>query len=203
VAGRAEHVEVLVEERSMEAALMELIPRIRPDLTFNTLVFPGKDGLLGRLPDVLRGYRRWNLPNSRIVVVVDRDEDDCRELKRRIENLARAAGLRPKSATSPTFDVLTRIAVEELEAWLFGDVAALSEAFPGVPSTLASRRGYRHPDAIAGGTWEALQRVLQGVGYFPAGMPKIEVARAVAARMVPERNRSPSFQAFREGLVRL
>jgi Domain of unknown function (DUF4276) len=195
-----EHIDLLVEEPSMEAALSELVPKIRVDLSFDILVFPGKDGLLARLPAVMQGYRTWLPANRRIIVLVDQDDDDCRQLKRRIEGIARNAGLRPKATQGPVFQVLTRIAIEELEAWYFGDVEALMKAYPGVPSSLGSKRRYRSPDAIAGGTWEALQYLLRDVGYYPAGLPKIEVAREVARHMVPDRNRSPSFCAFRDAL---
>jgi Domain of unknown function (DUF4276) len=87
-----------------------------------------------------------------------------------------------------------------LESWFFGDVEALTRAYPKVPPTLAQRRGYRNPDAMTGGTWEKLERVLQDAGYYRNGMPKIEVARNVAEHMDPNRNRSRSFQVFFQGL---
>ena len=96
--------------------------------------------------------------------------------------------------------MLNRIAIEELEAWFFGDLEAITLAYPGVPNTLAEKRGFRNPDAISGGTWEALQRILKQAGYYTAGMPKIEVARNIGQHVVPERNRSASFQAFCDGL---
>ena len=101
------------------------------------------------------------------------------------------------------FVVLNRIAVEELEAWFFGDIAALANAFPGVSPTLGAQARYRDPDAIAGGTWEALQRVLQKAGYFGGGLPKIEVARTLAKHMDPARNTSSSFRQFVQGLAAL
>ena len=73
-------------------------------------------------------------------------------------------------------------------------------AYPGVPKTLAEKRGYRNPDAIAGGTWEALERILKKAGYYAAGMPKIEVARNISQHIQPARNQSPSFQCFCQGL---
>jgi hypothetical protein len=90
--------------------------------------------------------------------------------------------------------------VEELEAWFFGDVPALVLTYPGVPSTLANQRGYRDTDAIKGGTWEALERVLQSAGHFQGGLPKIQVAREVGANMDPDRNASKSFQVFRDSI---
>lgn len=99
--------------------------------------------------------------------------------------------------------VLNRIAIEELEAWFFGDVEALRAAYPKVPATLGSQARYRDPDAIVGGTWEALERVLQGKGYHRGGLQKIKAAKEIAAHMDPARNRSRSFRVFMEGLAAL
>ncbi len=96
---------------------------------------------------------------------------------------------------------INRIAVEELEAWFFGDVGALVAAYPGVPETLDRRAKYRNPDAIAGGTWEALERVLQEAGHHGGGLAKVRAARDIAAHMDPGRNRSRSFQVFRDAIV--
>lgn len=90
-----------------------------------------------------------------------------------------------------------------MEAWFFGDVNALTAAYPGVPATLAKKEKYRDPDAIQGGTWEALERILQRAGYHLGGLSKIEAARAIAKHMTPEHNRSHSFQVFRDALLLL
>ncbi len=59
----------------------------------------------------------------------------------------------------------------------------------------------RDPDAILGGTWEALERVLKRGGYFKTGLRKMECARMVAQQMVPARNTSTSFQAFNSAVT--
>lgn len=99
--------------------------------------------------------------------------------------------------------MLNRIAIEELEAWILGDIPALCQVYPRLSPDLANRERYRDTDAIRGGTWEALERALQKVGYHQGGLPKIAVAREVALHMTPERNRSPSFQVFYRGLKEL
>ncbi len=174
----------------MDAALAALVPAIVPGHTFVTHIHQGKPDLLKKLESRLRGYSRLRWPNLRLVVLLDRDQQDCIELKTRLTDTCSAAGA----------DALCRIAVEELEAWFFGDVEALRSAYPEVPRNLANRAPFRDPDAIAGGTAEALARVLRQAGYYRAGMPKVEVARRVAAHMDPGRNRSRSFQVFVSGL---
>jgi hypothetical protein len=203
-------VEVLVEEPSMEAALRVLLPNILGALAFEVYPYSCKDELLGRLSQRLHGYARrrahdaWFRDHCRVVVIVDRDDDACDELKGRLEAMTHDAGLVTRSqARGQSYVVVNRIAIEELEAWYFGDWQAVRAAYPAVPETIPARAPYRQPDAIAGGTWEAFERVLQQAGYFRTGLRKIEAARAIAARMVPERNRSRSFQVLREALLEM
>ncbi len=195
-------VEFFVEEPSMEQALLTLVPRIRPGLDFQVHAFQGVDDMLGKLPERFRGYIGWIPDDWRIVVIRDEDRKDCVKLKAQIEKIAVDAGLTIKSRARPNapFQVLTRIAVEELEAWLLGDVAALIATYPGVSPTLANQKTYRDVDKIKGGTWEALERALGRAGYFLGGLPKIQVAREISANMDPDRNSSKSFQVFRDGL---
>lgn len=199
-------LEFLVEEPSMEAALGNLLPRmLPPEVESAVHNFNDKLNLLAKLPARLKGYSKWLPSDWRIVVLVDEDREDCRELKSQLEEAAIAENLMTKSSASNLrqVQVLNRIVIEELEAWFFGDVEAIVCAYPRVPSSLAERERFRDPDAITGGTWEALEKVLQGQGYYRGGLPKIEVARNISRHMNPERNRSRSFNVFRRGLEAL
>jgi hypothetical protein len=189
---------VFVEEPSMEAALQELLPKLLGDVEFQIIRFQCKDELLLRLPQRLAGYAAWLPQSVALLVLVDRDDDDCSVLKQQLENMAAAARLVSKTAAGPgqRFQIVNRIAIEELEAWFFGDWTAVQAAFPRVPATVPQKASFRDPDTIAGGTWEALERVMQQAGYFKPRLRKIECARAVAEHMEPARNRSASFQAF-------
>jgi len=174
------------------------------DLSFNAYPHQGKQDLLKKLPSRLRGYRSWIPEDWGIVVLIDADGKDCLDQKAELEDVARREGFATRAASRHgRFQVLNRLAVEELEAWFFGDVDALCEAYPGVPRTLGERAGYRDPDAIRGGTWEALERVLQRAGHHQGGLAKIKAAREISARMQPVRNRSRSFGAFQHGLISL
>lgn len=200
------HLEILVEEASAEAAASHLVPAILgEDVSFAVHVFQGKPDLLRKLPGYLSGYRHWLPSDWRILVLVDRDNDDCHELKARLERAAAGAAMKTKTAArrGQEFQVLNRLAIEELEGWFFGDVPALVTAYPRVPASLAERARYRDPDHIRGGTWEALERVLQRAGYYAGGMPKVQVARTVTPHMNPLSNSSKSFQVFRDGLLAL
>jgi hypothetical protein len=202
------HIELLVEEPSCEAALDNLLPRILGDrATFQIHSHQGKQDLLVKLPSRLRGYAHWLPDDWYIVVLVDEDRQDCLEIKQDLERHALQAGLYTRSNTNAVgrFQVINRLAIEELEAWFFGDVFALHQAFPRVPETLRYQRPYRDPDGIHGGTFEALERLLVGKNYFgrDTGTPKIEVARRVSRYMDPSQSRSKSFQVFRDGLLLL
>lgn len=190
------HLEILVEEPSAEVALAEIVPRIiSSETTFKLHPHQGKQDLLARLPGKLAGYAKWLPDDYRIVILLDEDRSDCLKLKKNILDMARHAKL-----PSP---LLCRIAVEELEAWFFGDVNALVTAYPGVPQDLGAKKKFRNPDTIPGGTWEALERVLQDAGHFPSGLAKITAARAIAKHLNVEKNTSRSFQVFRDGLRRI
>jgi hypothetical protein len=197
------HLEILVEEPSMEFFLRELLPGLISDqVTFNVFPSQGKQDLLRNLPARLKGYARWLPDGWRVIVVLDRDDDDCGDLKRSMEKAAADAGLRTRSvAAGAPWQVANRIAVEELEAWYFGDWDAVRETFPGVPKSIPERAAYRDPDGIRGGTWEAFERVLQKAGYFEAGLRKRELARALGKQLVPARNRSHSFSLFRDTIL--
>lgn len=199
-----EHIEILVEEPSAEAALYLLLPVVVGNVTYTIYPHQCKNELLEQLPNRLRGYACWLPENWRIVVIVDRDGDDCGKLKERLERMATAAGLDTRStAGGAQYTVVNRLAIEELEAWYFGDWAAVRAAYPRVPATIPSKAGFRDPDAIKGGTWEAFERVLQRAGYFKGGLRKIEAARAIAPHMEPARNRSHSFQVLHNVLLEL
>jgi len=130
------HLEILVEEESAEAALAILVPRVLPGVSFAIHPHRGKPALLKALPGRMLGYSKWAERNeARIVVLVDRDAQDCHELKQKLEEAARQAGLVTKSAApaGAPFTVVNRLAIEELEAsW------AMSR--PWAPPSRAYRR---------------------------------------------------------------
>ena len=187
----------------MEAFLGSLLPRVLPsDQTFEIHPHQGKPDLLGKLQDRLQGYAHWLQPDWRVFVVVDRDQDDCQILKQHLENAANSAGLRTRSqAESRPWQVVNRIAIEELEAWYFGDWQAVQRAYPRVSPTVPQQARFRQPDSIRGGTWEAFERVLQRSGYFRSGLRKTEAARAIGCLVDAGRNTSRSFNCLRDAIV--
>lgn len=198
------HVEVHVEEPSMEAALRVLLPRLLGEMSFQIYAYQCKDDLLAKLPARLRGYRSWLPADWRIVVLVDRDDEDCGVLKQRMERIASQAGLVTRSASvGAAYSVVNRVVIEELEAWYFGDWQAVCSAYPRVHATIPNQAPYRNSDAVRGGTWEAFEKIMQKAGYFRGGLRKIEAARAVAEHWNIDANTSRSFQVLRDVLREL
>ncbi len=151
-----------------------------------------------RLPTYLRGYgRNLDQGTTSVVVVVDLDDRDCIAFKQELLAVWGACNPRPRA--------LFRIAIEESEAWLLGDREAVMAAYPRARRAVLER--YRQ-DSICG-TWEMLADAVHPGGakrLKKSGNPgaaKAEWATRIAPHMEVDRNRSPSFRVFCEGLRRL
>jgi len=194
---KTSHLEILVEERSMEAFLQAFLPSLlRKDQTFHVVCFQGKKDLLDNLEARLKGYAKWLPSDWRIIVIVDRDDEDCLVLKRQLEDAAHRANLSTRTQSGgKTWQVANRLAIEELEAWYFGDWNAVRKAYPRVKKNLSSKKNFRDPDAIRN-TWECFEKILRQHGYFKGGLAKIEAARVIGTHIRPEENTSHSFGVF-------
>lgn len=212
------HFEILVEDESGRIAIDAILEKIlgpngarhswkthgykglgRIPADLRGRADPAKRILLDRLPRLLRGYGKSLDASSAVVVVVDLDDRDCIAFKRELLDVLDACDPRPNA--------LFRIAVEESEAWLLGDRDAVKAAYPRAKAPVLD--GYRQ-DAVCG-TWEVLadavhaggSAALAKAGWPAPGAAKCEWARKIAPHIDPDRNRSPSFQAFRDGVRRL
>lgn len=199
-------IDILVEEQSAEEALRHLLPRVLQQRARAKVINLGsKYKLLKVLPERLAAYRQRiaNGEALRVVVLVDRDDDDCEQLKAGLEEMAAAAGLSTKSvrASDGRFMVLNRIVIEELESWFIGDPTALRKAFTSLPKIGEDKGIFRNPDN--GGSWEALHRFLKKHGIYKSSFPKIDAARRIAPHLDIQRNRSRSFRAFVDGMEAL
>ncbi len=196
------HIKFFLEEPSAEEALRHILPKIlSPHVSCIFHAFEGKDDMLEELPKHLKGHQ-WITEDWRIFVLIDEDRQNCHELKATLERAAYEAGFVTKSNAAPneSFQVVNRLAIEELEAWFFGDVEAIHAAYPRIPINLQSKAKYRNPDTIRGGTYETLERLLIRKNYYKERLSKVTVARNIAPHMEPSRNRSKSFQVFLDGL---
>ena len=105
---------------------------------------PSRRLLLNRLPELIRGYGNSLGSESSVIVVVDLDDGDCTAFKDELLDILRSCDPRPT--------VLFRIAIEESEAWLLGDPAAVKGAYPRAREPVLNRH---RQDSICG-TWEVL-----------------------------------------------
>lgn len=191
-------IDFFTEEESARTVLDAILPQILPaGSEWNVYSFRGKYDMLEKLPNRLRAYHHQPLVSRKVVVLIDRDHEDCREVKYRLEQIAKSAGLDTKTVDSTAFRVVTRIVVEELEAWFFGDIEALSSAYASVPKSLSTKTRYTIPDEIHDPA-EQLSRLLKK--EYPGRLPKQEVANRISRHMIAERNTSKSFQAFCAGV---
>ena len=160
---------------------------------------PKNQQLLNNLPSLLRGFGKSLDDSSSVVVVVDLDDDDCLKFKQDLLNVLNACNPRPKA--------LFRIAIEEGEAWLLGDHAAVRAAYPNAKDAVLN--GYVQ-DSICG-TWEVMadavhsggSGLLKKMGYQVAGKAKSDWAEAIAPQIDVDSNKSKSFQVFRDGVRNL
>jgi hypothetical protein len=191
------HIEFLVEEASTEIALKEIVPKIIGNVhTFKIHNFQNKDRLLKRLPERVKAYANFIPDDLRIVILVDEDRSNCQELKKKLCDATSIVTQKKGNI------VLHRIVVEELESWFIGDVAAIRAEYEKIPASLSKQAKFRDPDAIKGGTWEELDKILKKYGY-ETGLQKMDFAQKVSPHMDVENNKSRSFQVFRDGLRRM
>ena len=127
-----------------------IVPSMIADVSFEVYPYQCKQDLLANLPARLKGYSKWIPKDWRVLVIVDRDNEGCRNLKKRLERAAGEASLVTRTqAAGRSYQVVSRLAIEELEAWYFGDWEAVRAAYPQVNAGITRKRGFRDPDAIS------------------------------------------------------
>lgn len=201
-------LEVLVEGSSDVPTVREILQRkfglresdhfrIHPHrgkgtLSDNSLSRPGPrhQGLLDQLPAKLRGYGKSLAGmDCLVVVLIDADDEDCKDLKTRLLRLYDELESKPPS-------VLFRIAVEETESWFLADREAMKAGFPSV-------RFNKIPDVAPDSIVGAWERLAEALGRKPAncsGADKVEWASLIAPHLQLDNARSPSLRALINGL---
>jgi len=175
----------LLEEESIRETLKILLPRLLPpEVSFQLFSYEGKQDLEKNIPDKLH---KWKLPNTRFIIVRDKNSDDCVKVKQRLKQLCQKAG-QPNA--------LIRIVCHELESWFLGDLAAVEKAFnlKGLAKQ-QNKKKYRVPDQLANAA-EELQKLVKNY-------KKISGACAIAPHLDLANNRSHSFQVFISGVQKI
>ena len=191
------HAELFVEDASTKEALEILINRLSRSVgsfSFAITAFHGKGQMLAEIEQRLLPIVRSRWADA-VILIIDQDEDDCRDLKRTLVAAALNAGLPAIGPHERPVNVTVRIAISELESWFLGDPAAIRRAYPRLRRSDLRITG--DVDALPQ-AWERLQRPLLRRGYYEQRMPKTIVARRIAEQMTitPGENRSHSFNVL-------
>ena len=154
--------------------------------------------LLNDLPIYLRGFNKKlsAIPKEAgsfsLFIVLDNDTRETANFQSQLQQIAVDNGI--------TIDHAFCIAVEEMEAWLLGDLDAVITAYPNAKKKILN--SYEQ-DSVCG-TWELLadavypggHEALKKEGYARIGQCKGEWARKIGALISLDKDKSPSFQNF-------
>ncbi len=210
--------EILVEDASGKILLEHLVPQIlgprgKPHRYRIVNIQELKHRVMAQMPRHLARTLPWDtilfqtlaiqlkaygksLPreNGFVVIMVDLDYHDPDDFRRKLEDLFDACDPAPGGEV--------RLAVEEGEAWILGDLAAVRRAYPFAKQYVLD--SYEQ-DSICG-TWEWLaDAIFRGgserlteIGYPQIGREKCHWADNIGQYMDVDANVSPSFQSFRD-----
>lgn len=188
-----DHLEFLVEEKSMAEVLKVLLPRILPEgwmLDVNYFIRPheGKSDLKRSIPKKLRGFAQNKEQTTGFVIVQDQDSNDCRKLKKELAEIC-------EENKSANIKFLVRIVCHELEAWYLGDMPAIQAVFPRFnPAKHINKAQFRSPDNC-----QNPKKILKGiVGEYA----QIATAKAIAPYIDTVNNKSESFRQFVSGVLK-
>lgn len=206
------HIEICIEDASGQKFLEHMLPKLlaageatwrvhgykgvgRLPQNLTAASRPKKKTLLDKLPMLLRGFARTPGIDA-VVIIVDTDDHDCNVFLNELNGVV--ANIHPAPR------VLFRLAIEEMEAWYFGDQEAIRTAYPSAKD--AQLQAYVG-DSVCG-TWERLADAiftggaakLKSEGWPASGMAKCEWAERITPHMDVDVNISPSFKKFRDGI---
>jgi hypothetical protein len=211
------HLEILVEDSSGEKLLDAILPKIlgengkthtwrlhaykgigRIPKGMSAGVNPTNRMLLDNLRKLLSGYGKTPGVDA-VVVVLDTDSRNCRDFLAELNDIL--------SSCNPAPNTLFRLAIEEIEAWYFGDKSAIINAYPKAKKEILNQ--YQQ-DSICG-TWELLadaiypggSGAIKKAGWPIPGQIKHEWAEKIGPHLSLSENISPSFGKLRDGLNRL
>ena len=154
--------------------------------------------MLNDLPKRIKAFNielRY-IVNAALFIVMDNDTRDTSQFYAQLKGLSETNNI--------SIDHVYCIAIEELEAWLLGDINAIKFAYPALRDRIATKHSQYTPDEIRqGGTWEFLAEMLTKKGYshfikanpsyYDVGRRKSEWAEHIGKYMEIRQNQSPSF----------
>lgn len=209
------HIEFLIEDKSGKVFLERVLPKIidsqhtyrihpykgigRIPKNMRSNIDPNQRILLDKLPKMLQGYGKTFSSYSEeyrslIIVICDLDDRNCKNFRCELIDVLNNCYPQPEAYFC--------IAIEEGEAWLLGDIAAIKAAYPNAKQQVLTN--YNN-DSICG-TWELLANaiypggwdLLKNKGWQAIGEEKSKWAENITQHMEVDNNSSPSFQYFRD-----
>ena len=175
----------LLEERSAEVMLRNVLPRFLPeDVNLVFITFEGKSDLENNVENKIRG---WSRPDSYFVVMRDQDNADCKDVKARLIQ---------KCSNTGKSNILIRIACHELESFYLGDLHAVELAYGKRMPSQRSRK-FREPDTLSNAA-DILKMITQ------YEYQKIDGSRRISDFLILDgSNRSNSFNVLLSGIKKL
>lgn len=212
------HFEFLVEGQSERTALEPILKKILGEfnephtwrihkhrgigkLPEDLMATPNRadTSLLHNLPSRLRAYGKALAEGQVVIVLIDLDSHPNEEaFLQDLQDVLNTCDTKPHCRFL--------FAVEELEAWYFGDTAALLDAYPNAKMDIIN--SYIQDSQL--GTWELLadaiyqggSNALKKLGIQGLDQKRIW-ARDIAPRMDVKNNKSPSFCRFRDEILKI
>ena len=173
-----------LEERSAEEMLKGLLPKILPEnIKFSFHVFEGKPDLMKNIYTYLKD---WKKSNTKFVIILDQDNDDCMEIKERLLKIC-------NKARKP--ETLIRIVCQELESFYLGDLKAVEQAMD-LKNLSRHQNKFRNPDQL-----KKPSRRFKNLTHDE--YQKISSSRAIGLLLNPEKNHSKSFINLVQGVQKL
>ncbi|HRI00958.1 MAG TPA: hypothetical protein PK006_07900 [Saprospiraceae bacterium] len=174
---------IFTEEISIKKVLDIILPQlISSEMKFRIYPHQGKDDLKKAIKSTVPLISK-NL-NSRIIIAIDNDNNDCLKLKNEINDLV---------DISCPYKI--RIIIQELEAWFLGDLTVVEKAFSKFKaSTYSNKTEFRNVDTIINPSYKLLKIIPD---YSKSSfLPKQSTAEKIAKYLNIYKNKSDSFNQF-------
>ncbi|MDM8560670.1 DUF4276 family protein [Candidatus Parabeggiatoa sp. HSG14] len=182
----------LVEDYSMRKFLEGVLPRLGfEEHLFEIKHHRGKEDLISHLDNTIPTLSKRA---QQIIVIIDRDKQDCIALKNKIkEKMVRCS-----------CEYKVRIACYELEAWFLGDMEAIAKCSPRFKAnSFQGKKKYRDVDNIEKPS-SVIEQIVPDWKNRHVSKPKFaeEIAYVVSLEKqnVEKANRSHSFHILLETL---
>lgn len=175
-------IHIFTEEVSIKNVFDIILPKILPgNISFSIYKHQGKRDLEQAIEKTIPSISK--IPDSKILIVRDQDNDDCKTIKKHIVDLI---------DSHCCCKYFVRIVCRELESWFLGDLAAIEKAYNRFKATKYLHKvKLRNVDRIVAPHKYLLEIIPEYSGKET--LPKIETSSKIAPFMNIEHNKSRSF----------